>query len=873
MNTYCNKLFSGTRRRVHDVQRYSLSLISCAVMITPFAIADIYDPNEYLNTDTPEKRINETPDFLPETAEENYFEKVVTETYGFNLDVESQKNQFTLGEWKRLNGFENNLLPKLQGYYFNRADLGLARDMNCVRQWVEDIDLDTILAIDINDLNDEEGQVREFYDKRGKAPVACFVSNRGFIGGNNHDGFTGVLNDDEPFATVAMEFWPKLVADGDPNGVRFFVFGGPQENNDPDTGRIFYLENNFFVDGQQAYNAADVGNATAIKLDNGDGHSQPGICLSCHGGQLTANGDIVEDQNEGANFLPFYVKLMDFAPRAFVEDESNEANSFFKGFVDREEAIDTFNQMNSWIYFANKAARAPNDPPSKVEKTLLEVYGEGYLEQLALDDHSQIRVSPDADYVPEGFRSSPEEKALAENVYTPFCEVCHATSSESLSAGDFMDSSGTAFRYLCEESFSVDKNKGTETMPEAEVNERNLRRHADFVRHHIEGITGNTCDFMPTLVDFETDTAADEIIDVLAINVSSLDDNNIVTRSAVDDSNGNGVRDADEVSIKRTVQLAQDQTESILRVEERDFDLFGFNRSSTRLDVLRFSYFLSSAEDSIEVQFLRSEQGNIEIVNSDTVTINGPTEIDGQLQFIDRELSRNIPPNTFAANIILKRGSANNGSLLEIDDMLVQFDYLNRSSLASVIKQVDFEDSGSLNGAGVIEGAKLSNNEDSAVGDGANLIEQCRRQRAIENGDEQNGWELSNESRVKRDSGKNSFSTSRFVCAQDLSSFSMALDGNEDERVNVSFDFRSNPDAMLYLTVYERGRAIPQRLHLDAAEAPFFGRFLVKNIAADAKLAFTYAYKTRVQNLDVSRDYEDLEGASVDNVRVIAITP
>jgi hypothetical protein len=140
--------------------------------------------------------------------------------------------------------------------YFNRGDLGIGREMHCIRD------------------NDDE--------------TACYVLNFGARDGTPRFNSIGdslqALNAHKPFATVAMVERGKMKAD-DPNKVFFVVYDA--------NGKLL----------------------DTAPLDNkGFNTFIPGNCLVCHGSgsaytpsKLGPDGETVEDGPKvvGARFLPF----------------------------------------------------------------------------------------------------------------------------------------------------------------------------------------------------------------------------------------------------------------------------------------------------------------------------------------------------------------------------------------------------------------------------------------------------------------------------------------------------------------------------------------------------------------------------------------
>jgi hypothetical protein len=216
-------------------------------LISQTSVADVHNPQQtFLQRD-----LAATDGYTASSTLTNYLDAVVTQPYG------TAPSAFTFSQWKNLNQF-NSSTP-LTAKYFNSADLGLGRNMNCVAQ-------PTL-----------EGA-------RGLGAMACYVSNHGKIGAGSELAFSELNNPNSAeFATVAMEYHPSATR----NKVRFFVF-----------------------DSQA--NGGKLVTALNIALDNGTGHEQPGLCLACHGGELknTTSASTIDIQD--AHFLPFDIFSLEF---------------------------------------------------------------------------------------------------------------------------------------------------------------------------------------------------------------------------------------------------------------------------------------------------------------------------------------------------------------------------------------------------------------------------------------------------------------------------------------------------------------------------------------------------------------------------------
>ena len=98
-------------------------------------------------------------------VEKAYLEEIVDKTYttqcGGSKCLSAGLNRLSFDKWKELNGFNTNAITTVR--YYNSADLGLGRDMNCVS-----------LANDTS---------------RGKDAMSCYVSNHGTLGGGAEVAF------------------------------------------------------------------------------------------------------------------------------------------------------------------------------------------------------------------------------------------------------------------------------------------------------------------------------------------------------------------------------------------------------------------------------------------------------------------------------------------------------------------------------------------------------------------------------------------------------------------------------------------------------------------------------------------------------------
>jgi hypothetical protein len=196
--------------------------------------------------------------------------------------------------------------PEAVTTYFNHGDLGIGREMHCIRN----------------------GCI-------GKQELACYVMN--FVGGSDGTPFfvesnaTPLFGDKagaqaaveqrKPFATVAMVDRQHII--GSPNGVFFVVYehiGGALNNT-----RL----------------------ATAAQLDRkAFNTSIPGNCLQCHG--INSTYIAHPDEVRGATFLPFDLDSFEF----FSDDPGSALSRV------RQEAA--FRAQNRMVHSTIPSARLPD---------------------------------------------------------------------------------------------------------------------------------------------------------------------------------------------------------------------------------------------------------------------------------------------------------------------------------------------------------------------------------------------------------------------------------------------------------------------------------------------------------------------------------
>ncbi len=205
----------------------------------PYSLENEFKRNQYL------RRGNDTSNSTTSVDERVnlYFDKVKPASL-------RHLSNYTFSQWKQSNGFNDPSVNVVNSKYYNSADLGLARDMNCVYSPPR--------------LN------------RGTNALACYVSNHGdFFVNDIKSDFDKLYGGAKPFATVAMEYHPNASN----NKVRFFAF----DHNNNDLAQKY------------------------VPLDTGGAKPIPISCASCHGGKLDDNGNL-----NNSNFLPFDVFAVEY---------------------------------------------------------------------------------------------------------------------------------------------------------------------------------------------------------------------------------------------------------------------------------------------------------------------------------------------------------------------------------------------------------------------------------------------------------------------------------------------------------------------------------------------------------------------------------
>lgn len=461
----------------------TLSLCSAVFTGAVFAVPDVYNPQTSFLKSVPLPANKSAAE-----VERAYLGQIVDQTYttqcGGSKCVSEGANRLTFAKWQELNGFTKDNTTTVR--YYNSADLGLGRDMNCVS-----IPGDLI---------------------RGKDAMSCYVSNHGTLGGGAKTAFDALdrinagNNPSIAFATVAMEIRPAAPV----NKVRFFVFG---------------------ADGL----LVNANGGDNIVLDSGTGHSQPGVCMNCHGGKFTDDGAV-----NNAHFLPF-----DFASLEFKNE------------TDRTNAISKINTLNELIRNAEKSAYSETDPAkdptiNEVDYSRLRIvnyinaeYGQavGAGSESRFSDAIPARAMKDT-YVEPSFQTSTNNQLLYKSVTRNYCRTCHLAVDRELEPSDIA-------RHVCR----------TSGMPQAEVNAKNLLRHMNEIAAIIYQTTGNTdCFKMPVLEDFQWGAAESKNISMSSS--LAIDDSSIKPESA-DKTNGFAV----EFQAKRVLKLNAQSAHGFVALE------------------------------------------------------------------------------------------------------------------------------------------------------------------------------------------------------------------------------------------------------------------------------------------------------------------
>jgi hypothetical protein len=243
----------------------------------------------------------------------------------------------------RLDGTETRV------FYANSGDLGFGRDMHCKKQVASD----------------------------GLDDVACYVTNYGDITTPDDNDAVDAVNNNNPVATVAMEFSRIENPPGDPN-----------EFTDPTRVVKFYVYN------------GNLDSSTLLRAANLDGKGArpvPQLCMVCHGGNYpggpTTGAPGFNNANDvklGSIFLPFDLHNYTFPPPP--NDKANVAV---------QTAFQTLNQ----------SIVGATNPGAAITDIIANMYSAG--------------IPQKEDFVVTGWNSSPIKQTMYKTVVANACRTCH----------------------------------------------------------------------------------------------------------------------------------------------------------------------------------------------------------------------------------------------------------------------------------------------------------------------------------------------------------------------------------------------------------------------------------------------------------------
>lgn len=223
-------------------------------------------------------------------------------------------------------------------------------------------------------------------------------------------------------------------------------------------------------------------------MDSGTGHSQPAVCMNCHGGNFSSDGSSVNN----AHFLPF-----DFASLEF------------KNATDRAAAVNNINKLNQLVRNAEKSAYAETNPEKDptlegIDYSRLRIvdyinaeYGQAVGAGSETPFSEAVLKTPMKDnYIEPAFKGTTNNQVLYKTVTRNYCRTCHLAVDQELSPTDIP-------RHVCKIS----------NMPQAEVNAKNALRHMNEIAAIVYQTTGNSdCFKMPQLEDFQWNAAESKSI-------------------------------------------------------------------------------------------------------------------------------------------------------------------------------------------------------------------------------------------------------------------------------------------------------------------------------------------------------------------------
>jgi hypothetical protein len=267
-----------------------------SVAETAHSILTDIDPSPTENSPTPNylnALDSRFPHYAPsEATEQEAATKAYYEGIGINADgtgPPADPELDTLEKFKMRYGFHEETVYRAK--YYNKGDLGIGRDMNCV----------------FNSTTRENAcYVRNFAPKDPEDP-----SGKKNLFGDADRSMQIMLDDGAPFATVAMVERDRMPTDA--WNRTFFIVYGPPPDEMISTG--------------------------PVALDNkGYNTFVPGNCMVCHGGGGTYDPDT--NRLKHAYFLPFDQDAFEYLSTDPTDPLS------------REGLHDTFRSMNREVYFS-----------------------------------------------------------------------------------------------------------------------------------------------------------------------------------------------------------------------------------------------------------------------------------------------------------------------------------------------------------------------------------------------------------------------------------------------------------------------------------------------------------------------------------------
>lgn len=734
----------------------------------------IYDPDSFLNYVSPPANAG--------AFETNYLNEIVTAAYGL---PSSGSSRMSLKQWKikngmlSANGTSPGPLTVTSVKYYNSADLGLGRDMNCVDQ----SNFETSLP-------GAQG--------RGAKAIACYVSNHGAIGGGAQRAFDSLSGGGSPFATVAMEFRPGQAK----NKVRFFVFG----NGDDEA-------NQFLV---------NLNGAPGIFLDSGNGRTQPAVCMNCHGGQFTdTNADGVMDNVANAHFLPF-----DFSTLEFPSAEA------------RKNAIAPINKLNEMIRNAEWQTYSADTTHNRIALYLNAEYG-------ATTTSSFPVNTPMSDtYIEPNFAAAADQD-LYKSVVRNTCRTCHLAVPVALTPS-------TVVSKIC--------NTGS-GMPQAEVNTKNLLRHADEIARVMDKRGIATCYNLPVLSDFIGEataakglTTTPSLIHVTTSSFQFTDNKSkrVLSLLPTSESNFSGSVVVEASKVGATYIRSIKTIEFVGSVLKTD--------NSTRI-------FVNSYD--INGNLLASASTDTSLAGSAVVV----TSIPGS-PF--KKYSLTLPASVYKAEILLDRKFINSsfdfdpwGAPLEISDLSVTYNQpVNLTQNKFAVE--DFEDKATLSTSAPLGDLRMS------IGNAiTNTNAACAAARTSSG--QTAGTQIGNAIKVERDAGRFSLHSNPIFCSGELTTFTIVPRTSAVNGRNLSFDFVIDKDSLgfapvgaLYLNGFSRQNILEmarQQGTVTESSSKIFGHV---RILVSTNLSIPFAW--RQYNTDSGVDSNNtsiaqpVKGFAIDNI-------